>query len=224
MLPRDIWVKIKAVFFDAEGTIFHIRPSVGDIYAKICQRFGLDISSEKLHESFRKAWEAHLKRRGRTILKPEVCIEEWRKIFLDTVSFHGTLSDPEAAYRTAYETFARRESYELSPGIKDVFSFLKESGKKLAIISNWDERLFTLLRDFDLLKFFDEVLIACEIGISKPDVQIFKLACKKLNVAPSQALMIGDQMNEDILGARQAGLWALRYPGGDFRFLFPINN
>ncbi len=220
MLPKDIWKQIKVVFFSAEGTIFHVTPSRQHIYAKIYQRFGFDVSSERLHDSFCKAWEEHLKRRGKTWLKPELCIEEWRRIFSDTISIPRKLLDFEEIYRDVYEVFPKRSSYELSPGVKEVFSFLKASGRKVAIISNWDEHLFGLLKEFGLFEAFDEVFVGCEVGITKPNVKIFKFACKRLGVEPKQALMVGDQIEEDIIGARRAGLWALRYTGGDLRTLF----
>ncbi len=220
MLPLEIWQGIKVVLFDAEGTLFQIWPSVGHIYAEVCRSFGLLASPTELSQSFQKAWEAHLKRRHQRRLTPKECFREWYQIFLDTVSPYGKLTDPEAAYQACYEAFAQKEAFRLSPGI-EVLSLLREQGHRLAIISNWDERLRRLLKDFGLLALFEEVFIACEIGLAKPDPTFFELACQRLRISPEEALMIGDNLEEDVLAARKAGLWALSYPGGDLKRLFP---
>ncbi len=220
MLPLEIWQKIKVVLFDAEGTLFRIWPSVGHIYAEVCRPFGLSASPADLDQSFQEAWQAHLKRGHRRRLTPKECFQEWYQIFLDTVSPYGKLTDPKAAYRACYEAFARKEAFRPSPGI-EVLSLLRKQGRRLAIVSNWDERLRRLLKDFGLLDLFEEVFIACELGIAKPDPAFFELACRSLKVLPDQALMIGDNLEEDVLAARRAGLWALFYPGGDLKRLFP---
>ncbi len=220
MLPLEIWQGIKVVLFDAEGTLFRIWPSTGHIYAEVCRSFGLLTSPKELNRSFQEAWKAHLKRRHKWTLTPEGCFQEWYQIFLDTVSPCGKLTDPKKAYRACYEAFARKEAFKLSPGI-EVLCLLREQGRRLAIISNWDERLRGLLKDFKLLDLFEELFIACELGLAKPDPAFFELACQGLKVLPDQALMIGDNLEEDVLAARKAGLWALSYPGGDLRKLFP---
>ncbi|OAG27928.1 HAD-IA family hydrolase [Thermodesulfatator autotrophicus] len=218
MLPKNIWQEIETVFFDAEGTLFHITPSVGQIYAEICQEFGLKVNPHELNKTFLKTY---LKHRGSFEASPESCFEGWRKVFLETISHFGELKDPETAYLKGYEIFARPEYFRLSPDTEETLSAIKASGRRLAIISNWDERLIRLISAFGLSHFFEDVIVSCEVGLMKPDPQIFELACQKLNTPPEKALMIGDNLNDDVLGAREAGLWALRYPGGSLKKLFP---
>jgi len=217
MLPEYLFAKIKVVFFDAEGTLFTIHPSVGHIYARVAEKFGIKASCEAIERRFfeiyrqsRRAWEAD----------HESCFEGWRDVFLKTMEGFGTLSDPEAAFKECYECFARREFFRLSPGVRETLAFLREKGRRLAVISNWDERLRRLIEAFELSSFFEEIFISCETGLAKPDPAIFEFACQKMGVRPEEALMVGDSLEDDVLGARRAGLFALRYPGGNMKRLF----
>ncbi len=223
MLPRDIWPKIKVVFFDAEGTLFLMRPSVGHIYINVCQKYGLKADPQALGESFGRAFFQHMKRRkeGKVPLTPEGCKEEWRRIFFEAIAPFGELEDPEATFRECYDAFAQPEAFALAPGIPQVLECLRASGRRLGIISNWDERLIRLLEAYKLSSFFEDILVSCLVGLAKPQKEIYTEACRRFGVAPEEALMVGDSLEDDVLAAREAGLWALHYPGGDLRRLFP---
>ncbi len=218
MLPKPIWQEIEAVFFDAEGTLVHITPSVGHIYAKIWERYGLLADPEEINQIFYQIFRAT---RGRWDSDPESCFEGWKEVFLKTASHFGSLKKPEEAYRECYECFAKKEFFTLAPDTFITLEKLKRSGIRLAVISNWDERLKRLLKALDLLPFFEAIFIACELGLAKPDPAIYEHACQQLKVPPKRALMVGDSLEDDVLAARKAGLWALRYPGGSLLRLFP---
>ncbi|NPB09633.1 MAG: HAD-IA family hydrolase [Thermodesulfobacteria bacterium] len=218
MLPEGIFSELEVVFFDAEGTLFHIHPSVGAIYARVCRRYGLAVEPEEMERRFREVF-ARLKDQGE--LSPEGCWRRWRQIFLETVSSFGELKDPHQAFAECYRAFTLPENFLLSPGTREVLRSLREQGKRVAIISNWDERLRKLVASFGLEDFFAEIVISCEVGLAKPNPEIYHLACQRLETPPEKALMIGDHPEDDVLAARKAGLWALRYPGGDLRRLFP---
>ncbi|WP_022852661.1 HAD-IA family hydrolase [Thermodesulfatator atlanticus] len=218
MLPEYLWDTIETVFFDAEGTLLHIYPSVGHIYAEICKSFGIEVEPTELQKAF---FKTYLKKRGNWTLSPESCFQGWKEVFFETISQFGSLSDPEKAYHTGYECFAKKDYFLLTPDTRETLKALKASGRKIAVLSNWDERLIRLLKDLGLAEEFDDIIVSCEVGLAKPDPAIYKLACERLATEPSRALMIGDSIDDDVIGARKAGLFALRYPGGSLKKLFP---
>ncbi|MHC4735979.1 MAG: HAD family hydrolase [Planctomycetota bacterium] len=65
------------------------------------------------------------------------------------------------------------------------------------------------LRGSKLGVFFDVVIISGEVGIGKPDPQIFDLVCERLNVGPETAVAVGDSLGRDISGAQRAGVRAI---------------
>jgi putative hydrolase of the HAD superfamily len=69
-----------------------------------------------------------------------------------------------------------------------------------------------------LAEHFDVVVASCDIGVGKPDPAIFAAALDALGVAPSEAVMVGNDRERDIAGAAAAGirgLWIQHGPAGD---------
>lgn len=83
-------------------------------------------------------------------------------------------------------------------------SILKER-YKLAVVSNFYGNLAAVLKDFGICRYFDTVVDSAVVGLRKPDPAIFTYACDKLGVEPSEVLVVGDSMKNDILPASQAG-------------------
>jgi putative hydrolase of the HAD superfamily len=87
---------------------------------------------------------------------------------------------------------------------------LASSGTRLGIISNWDERLRILLKDLRLEKYFEAIVISCDVGFAKPSPVIFEHAAEKLGVSPAAILHVGDSTEMDVAGAKSAGFQAAR--------------
>jgi putative hydrolase of the HAD superfamily len=62
------------------------------------------------------------------------------------------------------------------------------------------------IRGAKLAQYFDAILISGEVGIGKPDTRLFMLALEALETSPAEAVMVGDSLARDILGAQHAGL------------------
>jgi FMN phosphatase YigB (HAD superfamily) len=82
---------------------------------------------------------------------------------------------------------------------------------RLGLVSNLalPECARTLLDKFDLKKFFEVILLSGEVNRRKPSPEIFAMALKALNVAPSKTVFVGDTPNSDIKGAKNSGLKAI---------------
>jgi putative hydrolase of the HAD superfamily len=79
----------------------------------------------------------------------------------------------------------------------------------LAVISNFDRRLYTVLDELGLSPFFDAVIISSEVGASKPHRRIFEAAMNMAGARPEQCLHIGDDASADVAGAEALGIRAL---------------
>jgi len=77
---------------------------------------------------------------------------------------------------------------------------------RLGVISNFYGNVATLCREAGLADSLEVILDSVEIGISKPDPEIFRIALKKLDVVPAQAIFVGDSYERDILPAQQLGV------------------
>ena len=85
--------------------------------------------------------------------------------------------------------------------------WLRAAGFKLAAVTNASGRhQRAKLAGLGIARFFDTLVIAGELGAAKPDPVIFHTACARLDVPPSEAMHVGDLLDTDALGARDAGL------------------
>jgi len=108
-------------------------------------------------------------------------------------------------YRTTLQT-------NLVDGAIEILEYLKAKGYTLSIISNgFVEVQYTKLRRSGLLPYFDHIFLSEEIGCQKPDIRFFDAVIKKLNVTPSDCVVIGDNLQTDILGAQNAGIKAIYF-------------
>ncbi|HJX05503.1 MAG TPA: HAD family hydrolase [Candidatus Nanoarchaeia archaeon] len=91
----------------------------------------------------------------------------------------------------------------------DMLNYLKENKIKIGLISNTTPTITRVLDKFDLNKYFDAALFSYEDGLLKTDPEMFKQLLKKMKLKPGEALMVGDSVPTDIIGARSAGIKAI---------------
>lgn len=108
----------------------------------------------------------------------------------------------------------RMQEIWMNSGIKtkifeDVIPVLKELKReyKLGLISNTDCYYLDFFKD--LFMMFDSVSLSCDVGLLKPDPEIFKLIVNRLGVKPEEAIMIGDNLKDDVEGAKSIGMEAI---------------
>jgi putative hydrolase of the HAD superfamily len=98
---------------------------------------------------------------------------------------------------------------------RDALERLRGAGLRLGVISNSDGRVEAALRAAGLRDYFEVVLDSALVGTEKPDPAIFRAALAALNVAPEEALYVGDLYEVDVVGARAAGIEAVLFaPSG----------
>ena len=97
-----------------------------------------------------------------------------------------------------------------------VLQKLKEMNLKVGLISNTPDvhPLRAILRD-NLYDYFDAIVLSCWTRIRKPHPGIFKIALRKLDIDPSEAIYVGDIPKMDILGAQNAGIRAVWIKAGE---------
>lgn len=107
------------------------------------------------------------------------------------------------------EVLLRSVRFGVYPEVVGVLERLKESGCVLGVVSNWDYHLPAVLDEVNLGRFFDFVLTSAACGCEKPEVKIFQEALRRAQVAPPEALHVGDSYERDVVGAQRAGIQAV---------------
>lgn len=193
--------------FDAGGTLLEPWPSVGHIYAEVAAEFGVpNADPARLNRQFRYLWRNHP--------NFDHSRRAWAEVVAST--FVGTCrrSACDAFFPQLYERFARREAWHLFPDVRPALQALQAKGLKLGVVSNWDERLHSLLKEFELAAYFEAVVISLETGFRKPSPRIFERAAHLLGVPAGAILHVGDSAKEDVAGAQAAGCWGVRIRRG----------
>jgi putative hydrolase of the HAD superfamily len=74
------------------------------------------------------------------------------------------------------------------------------------VVSNWDVSLLGVLRGLELEPLFDAIVTSAGVGARKPSPAIFEQALELAGVAATEAIHVGDTLDEDVAGARAAGI------------------
>ncbi len=93
-------------------------------------------------------------------------------------------------------------------GLKDTLSTLQDQGYQLGLISNtfWAADLHDRhLSEHHILEHLPLRIYSCDVPRVKPHPSVFDMAIKQLNVAPGEAIYVGDRPDVDVHGAQQAG-------------------
>lgn len=202
----------RAITFDVTRTLIH-SPRLIEIYREVLERHGIEAPAAELRRLMPVVWQeldclAEVGR-DRFSTHPEGPRGWWRR-FLERLCEHLDVPAPSPfAASELFHRFGRADAWEVYPEVPATLVALKRLGLRLAVVSNWDDRLPPLLDALGLGRSFDAVVYSAAVGIEKPDPRIFLLALERLGVAPEDAVHVGDSTREDVEGALAAGMEAL---------------
>ncbi len=104
----------------------------------------------------------------------------------------------------------RDESMHLFDGTIDALKILQRQGIRLALVTNGGSLIQrSKLERFGLTPYFDRILIDSEVGVSKPDPGVFRLALREFSLSADEVIMVGDNPEWDIAGAKGVGIFAV---------------
>lgn len=215
---------LKAIFFDAAGTLFYLTKKVGDRYAYVGREVGLNLEPQQLDGAFQTAWNEMPRRPALDGPRKNDDKDWWRelvgRVFDQVAPSLGEL-DRNNFFEVAYEHFAEPGVWKLYPEVPEVLEQLRPRFE-LAVISNFDGRLRLILQHLGISKYFAHVFISSELGADKPDPEIFHRAVTIMNLKPKEVLHVGDDPERDWKAAAAAGLLVFRLdrPRNSLRDLF----
>jgi putative hydrolase of the HAD superfamily len=186
----------RAVFLDALGTLVELEPpwislrdmvpaEVSDQQLVEALRAEMAYYKEHAHEGRDEASLAELRERCAALVS--------RKLGLDV-----GVDELVAAIR-----------FSAYPDAIPALSGLRERGLRLVAVSNWDCSLPRVLEGCGLREVLDGTITSAEAGSRKPDPAIFERALELAGCEPGEALHVGDTAEEDVVGAKAAGIRSL---------------
>ena len=201
---------IRAVLLDAGATLIHPDPPVEAVYAREFAADGARFEEEDFRRALSRAWEeVHSNPEKNRYGGVRGESDFWRA-FLNRVRSHldGGVVTPSAFEKLANH-FRSAGAWAVYDDVVATLEELTRLGFTLGIVSNWDSYLPNLLASLGLHRFFPVVAVSAIEETGKPHPEIFRRACRRLDVRPAEALHVGDSVAEDLEGARAAGLSAL---------------
>ena len=195
-------MNFEAALFDAAETLFTTRGSVGDIYHSVAQKYGSLASAPEIHEAFIRQF------RHSGPLTTDNEKRWWKDVVHRVFSDVGMVEDFDRFFEEVYDQFRDSRGWRLFPETREVLEELKRKRLKIGAISNFDSRLYSVMKDLDILSFFDSVTISSETGYAKPQPEIFAAAIRAIGVPANRIVFTGDSLVDDFQAGHNAGLEA----------------
>jgi HAD superfamily hydrolase (TIGR01662 family) len=197
-------MRVRAVLFDVDFTLAKPGPELmPEGYVRCAEKHGLSLDAG-LYDRARDAALLDLQRH------PELDHDEEIWVAFTERIVRGMGGGPPAAHAVAVELTSRwtaHENFELYEDVRPVLDELRRAGVKLGLVSNSarDVREFALHHALDI----DAGISSFHHGKTKPHASIFRAVLELLEVAPEEAAMVGDTLEDDIEGARALGMQAV---------------
>ncbi len=212
-------MKLEAITFDVTHTLLSC-PTLGQQYATVLARHGVVVAAGDVEAAIPLVWQelacSASPARDRFLHHPKGARGFWRHFVERTCELVDAPRPSAFAAAELFDHFAQPEAWEVAPGTRETLVELQRQGLKLAVISNWDQRLPLLLERLELADHFDSFAISAIVGVEKPHPRIFETALAALGVPAEHALHVGDSRRDDLEGALAVGMQALLFsPAGD---------
>jgi putative hydrolase of the HAD superfamily len=209
MLSTVATLSTKAVFLDALGTMVELEPP----WIGLREAIGGQIPEQRLVAAV-KAEMAYYREHSHEGRDP-AALADLRERCAAVLS--------ERLGRTVdADTLVEAIRFQAYPDAAPALAALRDHGLRLVCVSNWDCSLGSVLERCGLGPLLDGAVSSAEAGARKPDPAIFAPALELAGCEPGEALHVGDTAEEDLDGARAAGIEALlidRAGGGDLSSL-----
>lgn len=197
------------VFFDLDHTLWDFEKNSALTFETILPAHDITVPLESFLAVYVPAnlvfWKMY---REEKITKAELRYQRLKSVF-DSLEY--SVSDD--CINSLADTYIDQLSSHtfLFPNTLEVLDYLKPNYKLHIITNGFQEIQEKKLRNSGIYPYFEHVIDSEMAGVKKPDPFIFNLALDKAKVRPESALMIGDSLEADILGAKGAGLNALHF-------------
>ena len=206
---------LRAVIFDLGGTLMYERFSWHGITAqgdealtKYLINQGMELNLSTFPVEFRRRLGEYFSQREKDLLETSYTF-----VLIELLKDKGYSNLPDDLIRKALDSLfsVTQTNWVLEEDALPTLKKLEKDGYRMGLISNAgdDQDVHQLVRRFGIASYFDFILTSAACSYRKPHPRIFELAIANWYFLPSETVMVGDNLDADIRGAKSAGLYAV---------------
>jgi len=209
----------KTILWDLDGTLWDLNRNTTIALTQLFLRFESSHFNETSLERFLNCYPKHNERVWALYREGKIAKEELRnKRFIDL------FEEVQASYDIEFVELFATEFLAICPrlphlidGAREILELTKHKYTHVILTNGFIEVQGYKMAAAEIEDYFSSVVYSEEAGVRKPHQAIFELALSRANCTSEEALMIGDDWDADILGARNAGIDQVFYTGTEKR-------
>ncbi|NJC97912.1 MAG: hypothetical protein C3F07_00455 [Anaerolineales bacterium] len=206
---------IRAVILDLGGTLMYGRSDWQPVMAhadekltRYLQSQGMELNLSTFPVEFRRKLDDYFKQREKDLLETT-----YTSVLRELLKDKGYEDIPSEVIRDALNALfaVTQTNWVLEEEAIPTLKKLADNGYNLGMISNAgdDDDVQQLARKFGISRYFDFILTSAHCSYRKPHPRIFELALSHWYCNPGEAVMVGDNLDADIRGAQNVGLYGI---------------
>jgi putative hydrolase of the HAD superfamily len=202
-------MKIKHIFFDLDHTLWDFDKNSAFAFEKAFEDFNLKCDLDGFLKTYHPINEGYWSLYAKGEVTKEIL--KYRR-FRDTFELlNFDISDDHIAQLSEYYMQVLPTFNHLHEGAKDVLDYLHPKHELHIITNGFNEVSYGKLTNSGIIDYFKKIITSENAGAKKPDAQAFHYALNEAKALPSESLMIGDNYEADVLGARAVGMQAVHF-------------
>jgi len=197
---------LRAVLLDAMGTLIKLDPPAARLRKELARRFGIAVEETVAQRAI--ATEIAYYRRHLDEGRDSSSLASLRRRCAEIVGQEVARATGAALPGADEMTDALLASLHFSrfADVPEALAELRRRGLRLVVVSNWDISLPAVLERLGVSGLVDGVVTSAQAGARKPAAGIFTQALSVAGTDPAEAWHVGDSLDEDVVGARAAGI------------------
>ncbi len=198
-----------ALLLDALGTLVSLEPPAPRLRHELAERFGIEVSEAQAARALATEiafYRSHLDD-GRDASSLVALRRRCAEVLRAALPSSSALAALDAGELT--EALLGSLHFTAFPDARPALETARSRGRLLIVVSNWDISLVEVLGRLELAPLLDGIVTSAQVGAGKPSPRIFGRALELAGVSARECLHVGDSLEEDIAGARAAGIAAI---------------
>lgn len=203
------------MLLDALGTLLALEPPAPLLRRELARRFGIEISEAQASDALAREisyYRAHLDE-GRDASSLAELRQRCAGVLRDALANWHRVAALDS--RELTEALLASLRFGAFADVRPALAAARGGGRRLIVVSNWDVSLVEVLRRLELAPLLDGIVTSAQVGARKPSPRIFAHALELAGVSAEECVHVGDSLEEDVAGARAAGIAAVLIRRGD---------